>query len=191
MRVAATALLSTVVLALTLGAAPSHAGCWAEVELAPPPAGLSAGTRWSAEILVLQHGQTPLAGAAPTVTVASAERGTRRTYAARPTGETGVYRADVVFPAPGAWRYEVYDGFVESDGSTPCARTHALGTVSVGPVDAAPAAASPADSGSVSGGDAAAVLAALVLGLSAGALIVVRRRRATARRGGVRASASP
>ena len=35
----------------------------------------------------------------------------RRVFAAEPAGQPGVYRAEVVFPAPVTWHYVVDDGF--------------------------------------------------------------------------------
>ena len=35
----------------------------------------------------------------------------RRAFTARPTGKTGVYRARVVFPRAGTWRWTIWDGF--------------------------------------------------------------------------------
>jgi hypothetical protein len=113
------------------------AGGWATVQLSSTPRGLSAGEPWVVNITVLQHGRTPLDGLKPTLTIrksvprttsgAAKGRPTIRTFAARPTGRPGVYRARVVFPSAGTWRYEVYDGFVEYGG----ARTHTYSPVRI------------------------------------------------------------
>ena len=164
-----------VVVALSAGVGTARAGCAAEVELPQPPQGLGAGEAWTVQILVLQHGITPLAGAYPRIEVVHAETGERRAFAARPTNERGVYRAVVAFPSAGSWRYAVYDGFAARDGSWSCARTHDSGSVTIVPAEAA----------GVSGGrtgDAAAALGALVAAASAVALVGSRRRRAGARR---------
>jgi hypothetical protein len=115
------------------------AGGWATVQLSSTPKGLSAGEAWLVDITVLQHGRTPLEGLKPTITIrkvagarktsaasepAAAES---RTFVARPTAGTGVYRARVVFPSAGMWRYEVYDGFVQYGG----ARTHRYAPVKI------------------------------------------------------------
>jgi len=86
---------------------------------------------------VLQHGRTPLDGLKPTLTIRKSPprvtsgvakgRPTTRTFAARPTGSPGVYRARVVFPSAGTWRFEVYDGFVQYNG----ARTHRYAPVRI------------------------------------------------------------
>ena len=106
--------MGRLVIALALAAAAvipatAHAGGWATVVLAPPPAGLDADDTWAAELTVLRHGRTPTDGALPYVTIRSAEHGTTE-FAAKPTGKTGVYVAQVKFPGAGTWKYEVSDG---------------------------------------------------------------------------------
>ena len=175
----------------------ASAGCMATVGLAPPPQGIAPGTTWSAEITVLQHGVQPLPNqktAKPTLTIVNAETGTERTFVAQRTKDPAVYRADVVFPAAGSWRYEVFDDF-KSDGSghVPCAQTHTFSAVAVGGApagggeppasDPPPAPAEPIVASAGSNGDgfpvwpvvgsALAALAAFVLGAGA-----IRRRRA-------------
>jgi hypothetical protein len=114
------------------------AGGWATVKLSSLPNGVAAGEPWLVDITVLQHGRTPVAGVKPTVTIrklaaartsASSGKSPARTFAARPTGRSGVYRARVVFPSPGTWRYEVYDGFIQYGG----ARTHRYAPVKIAP----------------------------------------------------------
>src|SRR5262245_24511016 len=91
------------------------AGGWATVKLSSLPKGLSAGEPWVVDITVLQHGLAtqPLSGLSPTVTIRkvavrapSASRPVAKTFRARPTGKVGVYRARVVFPSAGTWRFE-------------------------------------------------------------------------------------
>jgi hypothetical protein len=85
------------------------AGGWATVQLSSTPKGTEAKTPWVVHLTVLQHGATPLAGVSPEVRIV---QGTvRRTFTARPTGKTGVYRARVVFPRAGTWRWTIWDGF--------------------------------------------------------------------------------
>ena len=103
------------------------AGGWATAGVAPP-ADVSAGETWNAEITVLQHGRTPLAGVKPTLTIRNAAGGETKTFAAEPTDRAGVYEAKVVFPSSGSWSYEVYDGFVQYGG----ADTHKFGAVEIG-----------------------------------------------------------
>ena len=107
------------------------AGGWATVKLSSTPTGAKAGVPWVVQLTVLQHGQTPLAGVKPTVTIRklAAVRSTtgNTVFAARPTGRTGVYRARVVFPSAGTWRFAVYDGFTQYGG----ARTHTFAPVKI------------------------------------------------------------
>jgi len=118
------------------------AGGWATVKLSSSPKNLSAGEPWNVEITVLQHGLAtqPLCCLKPTLTIrkvvgarttSSSLKVPARTFGAKPTGRVGVYRARVVFPGAGTWRYEVYDGFTEYGG----ARTHRFKPVKIGPGD--------------------------------------------------------
>lgn len=113
------------------------AGGWATVGLAPPPQGVDSGETWRAEMTILQHGQTPLEGVAPTLTIKNGA--TTKSFAAKPTDEAGVYVAEVVFPTRGKWSYVVNDGF---------SATHSFAAVTI-PTAAAAAAAAPADDGGI------------------------------------------
>jgi hypothetical protein len=123
MRTVLIAVLAAVALAVPAGAA---AGGWATAGLAPPPDDVQAGDTWNARITILQHGQTPLSGAEPTVTIRN-DSGTTVTFPAKPTGEVGVYQARVKFPSDGGWSYDVYDGFEQYGG----AQTHSFGRVTI------------------------------------------------------------
>ena len=57
------ALLAAVAFAALTGTA--HAGGWATVELGEMPSGLVAGEPWQVELIVKQHGITPMAGVTP------------------------------------------------------------------------------------------------------------------------------
>ena len=114
------------------------AGNWATVKLSSSPKGMAADEPWVVSITVLQHGlaSQPLSGLQPTVrisrvapvrTTSSATKSL--TFRAMPTGRAGVYRARVVFPAAGTWRYEVYDGFNMYGG----AQTHKFAPVKIAP----------------------------------------------------------
>jgi hypothetical protein len=117
-------------LAILALAAPSSAfaGGWATAGLSPPDGGVGAGDTWNAEVNILQHGETPLSGVNPTVTIRNATTGEAKTFAAKPTDKAGVYVAKVVFPSEGKWSYEVYDGFSQYGG----AKTHTFGAVDIG-----------------------------------------------------------
>ena len=106
------------------------AGGWATVKLSSSPKGMTADEPWVVNITVLQHGlaSQPLCCLKPTVTIrrvgsvrsVSALGKKSLTFRARPTSRSGVYRAKIVFPSAGIWRYEVFDAFTEYGG----ARTH-------------------------------------------------------------------
>lgn len=102
-----TALVAFVALLVVAGNA--AAGGWASVTLEATPTGIGAGDTWNARFTVLRHGVTPTDGAEPSVTIRDAA-GEKQVFEATPTGETGGYAADVVFPESGEWRYSVNDG---------------------------------------------------------------------------------
>jgi len=176
----------------------ASAGCMATVGLAAPPQGIAPGTTWSAEITVLQHGVQPLPNqktAEPTLTIVNTETGAEQTFIARRTKDPAVYVANVVFPAAGSWRYEVFDDFTSWGGEpAPCAQTHTFAAVDVGgpagggsqtPPSSGEPAPTPAQSvPSASTGDDGSfpvwpVVGAVLAGLAAIAtsMLLVRRRR--------------
>ena len=99
-------------LALALPAAGAQAGGFATAGLSSTPEGVAPGEPWKVDITVLQHGRTPLDGLVPRVRIASG--GTSRDFVAKPAGDPGVYRAEVVFPSAGRWDYVVLDGFIDA-----------------------------------------------------------------------------
>ena len=113
-----------VVLALVAATVPAvaSAGGWATVQLGSTPKGMRAGTPWVVDLTILQHGVTPLDGVRPEVRIA--QGAITRSFVARPTAKTGVYRARVVFPRAGVWRWSVWDGFT---------RTHTYTAVRIRP----------------------------------------------------------
>src|SRR5262245_12889481 len=124
-----------------VGASTALAGGWATVKLSSSPKGVSAGEAWVVNIKVLQHGlaSQPLCCLQPTVTIrkvasarsASSSSKVSKTFRARWMANLGVYRARVVFPSAGTWRYEVFDGFIEYGG----ARTHSFAPVRIAPAN--------------------------------------------------------
>jgi hypothetical protein len=159
-------LLAALAVSLFLPSA-AAAGGFATVGLDSPPDG---SRTWRVELTILQHGRTPLDGIDPKVIV---ERGSvRRVFAAEPAGPTGVYQAEVVFPAPGTWQYVVDDGF---------SSTHTFPPVHVGNGKDAIA---PVEAASTGGGPdiPLALAAAAAAGLAAGlALRAIRRTRPPSR----------
>jgi hypothetical protein len=105
------ALLAAVAFAALTGTA--HAGGWATVELGEMPSGLVAGEPWRVELIVKQHGVTPMADVKPSVRIDDGA-GTVRTFHARPTGKVGTYVAEVTFPSGGTWRTRLFDGFTDA-----------------------------------------------------------------------------
>jgi hypothetical protein len=160
-----TALAALIVPSTALG------GGFATVGLSPPPDDLGAGTPWNVELEVLQHGRTPLEGVKPRVIVSG--NGDREVFPARETKRPGIYRAEVVFPSAGTWRYAVDDGF---------SQTHTFGPVRIGGGEETTVAASPASSDG--GPDVGLALAiAAIAGVVAALGLAVVRRRPTAESG--------
>jgi hypothetical protein len=141
----------------------ASAGGWATVGLSSlPPSGLEPNQAWPVDITVLQHGRTPLAGVTPIVRIRNDGGKLVKSFAAKPTGKTGVYHAVVEFPGEGTYSYEVYDGFVTYGG----ARTHTFKPVQIG-ADSIPYLP-------------LGLALALALGLAAGTVVYVRKTRGPA-----------
>jgi hypothetical protein len=153
-------LLIVLVLALALPSA-AAAGGWATVQLSSLPAGTKAGDTWKAELLVLQHGRTPLEGVSPVIRINGG--GVSDEFPARPTGEPGRYTADVVFPTSGTWQWEIWDGF---------SQTHTYAPVTIGDGTGAGEGSFPSLPLGI-----AVVAVAGALGL----VLIARRRRASPR----------
>jgi YtkA-like len=106
--------VATVAAALIASSAAS-AGGWATVGLDPPfPSGTGPGEPWDTNMTILQHGQTPLTGLSPTITITLEDSGRTETFAATETDEPGVYAASVVFPEAGPWRIVADSTFGDS-----------------------------------------------------------------------------
>jgi hypothetical protein len=99
---------------MLVAAGVAGAGGWATVGFAPLPDGTSAGGTWTPQITVLQHGKTPLGGLHPIVTIDDVDSGASKQFTAVETSKVGVYEADVVFPAAGAWRITIDSTFGDS-----------------------------------------------------------------------------
>lgn len=119
-------LLALVAFAVLAPAA--SAGGFATVGLSSlPPDDLAAGGTWPVDLTVLQHGQTPLVGVHPSITLRGENGAVAGPFAATATSKAGVYHAEVRFPSAGTWRYEVDDGFTQ---------VHTFKPVEVGPASA-------------------------------------------------------
>jgi hypothetical protein len=123
-RIAFLALLVAAALPAT-----AHAGGWATVETDGQPVGLGAGEPWHVELLIKQHGITPIDGVKPSIRIEN-DAGVSRTFPARPAGRPGTYVADVTYPTAGTWRTQIFDGFTD-------ALPHRLSPVAIGPAGAA------------------------------------------------------
>ena len=119
------------VLAVLIPAEAAQAGGWATVELGEAPSGLETGKPWRVELIVKQHGITPMADVTPSITVISS-KGAEHLFPAHPTGTIGHYVAEVDFPSAGTWSARISDGFTDA---TP----HRISTLNVGGNTAAPA----------------------------------------------------
>jgi hypothetical protein len=114
--------------------ATAMAGGWATVEVAPPPGGIDPGEPWRAEMLVKQHGITPLDDARPSILIDNG-RGETQQFFAEHAGRPGTYVVDVTFPSEGTWKARVFDGWTDA---TP----HRLAPIAV-PTTGAPAPPAP------------------------------------------------
>jgi YtkA-like len=155
-----------------LAAGPVSAGGWATVGLNSVPDGVRAGERWVVHLTILQHGQTPLEGVRPELTISKA--GATRTFAATPTGGPGVYRTSVTFPSAGSWRYVVDDGFSARHSFGPVRVAERGANAKVQLAAAIPATGDRDDGG---GSWGLALAAALAAGLSAAGLVALLQRR--------------
>jgi hypothetical protein len=157
--------LSALAGALVWSAA-AGAGGWATVGIASLPSGVHSGEVWTAQITVLRHGVTPTDGAAPTLTIRNRDTGETETFAAEPSGETGVYAARVVFPEPGRWSFEIDNGLIATGYGISATTTYAPVTIDPG---------SAGDPGSFPALPLTVLVAALAL--AAAGVVGVRRSR--------------
>jgi YtkA-like len=129
----------------------------------PLPTDVGPGDTWNTELTILQHGETPLTGLSPTISISLDDTGRTETFTATETDEPGVYAASVVFPEAGPWRVVAHSSFGESQ-------------LTYGPVEIEPTPGA----GGGSGTDVPVLPAVVVLAgiaLAAAALFGVRRQR--------------
>ena len=180
--------------ALALVAAAAFAGSAAAkgvgVELAEGPPSLERGEPWNATLLVYGVPPHPK-GAGPAVEISN-EAGKRRTFPARATGEHArdgrlVYRARVVFPGDGLWKYGPVDGVTEreypggritisGDGRAPAAEPGSRRAAVAEPGGRQAAMAAPGESGSFPAWSLLAGGGTILLVALAGAALVRRSR---------------
>src|ERR687895_620123 len=160
-------LLAAIAAALAAPAT-ATAGGWATVGLDLPPENLARGEPWQAELTILQHGVTPLDGVRPRVIVRREDGIAEKAFAARATGEPGVYHATVVFGSAGTWNYWVDDDFAAKHSYPPvrigkggqrdaCADTETAEQAGGGGAGGSPSGGAPAGEGGSAGGGEAAV----------------------------------
>ena len=114
------------------GASSAAAGGWAVTTVDPfdPPA---AGEDLDIGFTILQHGRTPVDVDGVVIFVVD-EDGDSTQFAAEPEGTVGRYRATVVFPEPGTYRWSVVQGWFGAQD---------LGTLDIEPGGSASAAVWP------------------------------------------------
>ena len=174
------------------------------VRISSAPNGTDAGESWSPLITINMPGAGRVEGVRPRVII---RRGVmRRSFATKPTGRRGVYRARVVFPSRGRWRYGVDDGLdrfepgagrvhgfppvriAPGEPTLPKAPLPISGEVDVdvnepgfhGPEAVLPPETTISPAPNEDGGGSGWATAALVLGglgVAAGTVITVRRRK--------------
>lgn len=167
MRVALTAL----VLSLALGA-PALAGGWAVTTLDQLPPDLKATETYAIGYTIRQHGVTPVTPdrleGTTQIQVTSPDGAKTLRYQGVPDGAPGHYVAKVIFPYDGKWTWRVTQGWFAPQE---------LGSIDVLPLAAVepaqPAAVAAAAPSPVQrpAGPNALLVTALLLGLSAGAII--------------------
>lgn len=148
-----------------------HAGGWAVITLDELPDEVIAGQPLTIGFMVRQHGRTPIEIAEIPIEVRHSETGETLTFTATPDGETGHYRAELSFPQPGRWVWEIQSGLFPDRQPMPALD-----------VAAEAVAAVPNGNGATQGliripGMPSALLAVVaVLALAAGAVIIARSR---------------
>lgn len=147
-------------------AGPAAAGGWATVMIDHDTSATegTAGEPIAIEFTVLQHGVTPVNSDEATVVATDAATGDVVRVAATPTGSGGIYRASLVLPHEGRWRWQVELGGLVAHSQ--------LQDVAV-----APAAAAPATASSAAAFDPLPALAVALVGglLAVGALALAAR----------------
>lgn len=108
MRKQRLALIGTVALAVLMALTlPVFAGGWAVVTLDTLPRYAVAGEPLTVSFVVRQHGQHPMEGLEPKITLRKANDPKWLAVLAIPQGETGHYSATLTFPSAGVWQWEI------------------------------------------------------------------------------------
>ena len=106
MRIPWLALFLTLCTALIMPLA-ALAGGWSVTTLDRSPTDIKPGEPFSIGFMVRQHGDKPMAGLKPVITVINPTTGERVTATAAPEGVIGHYVATLTLPSAGAWTWEI------------------------------------------------------------------------------------
>jgi len=137
----------------------------AQASLSTSPTGITAGGTWTVDVSFVTAGHIlRVDNLHPSVVINNVMTGERRTFQTRSTAETGVWRANVIFPSEGSWTYSVIVG-----GS---GMTFDYPPVSIGPATAAVTSPTSAPTDSV---PVVIALLAAVAAAGAGGLVLARR----------------
>ena len=109
----------------------AQAGGWATVELGEAPSGLVAGKPWRVELIVKQHGITPMADVKPSITIVNDAGVVAHVPRAPDRPASATTSPTCTFPSAGTWRARISDGFTDV---TP----HRISTLNVASATAAP-----------------------------------------------------
>lgn len=97
-------------LALVSGSGLALAGGWAVTSVEGVPGEIEAGKTYTLTYTVRQHGEKPV-DVDNTFISARTTTGETATFQGRPTGQIGVYTAEVTFPTAAEWSWEVEQGW--------------------------------------------------------------------------------
>jgi hypothetical protein len=138
-----------------------------QASLSTRPAGISAGGTWTVDISFVSEGHIlRVDSLQPSVVIENVATGERRTFQSEATAQSGVWRANVVFPSEGRWTYSVVVGISGITFDYPPVR--------IGPT---PAAEAPTAADMPTSGAMLPLIALLAVTIAAavGGLILARR----------------
>ena len=116
------------------------AGGWAFVAAQNAPVDPPAGEETTIELLMLQHGVTPVSWPGLTVIATEASSGAEVRVEAVAKGEKGAYEATFVFPTAGQWTLSFASNDLVMEGSVPLTVAPAAAVVGQGAASSATAA---------------------------------------------------
>jgi hypothetical protein len=110
MRRRATVVSFAILLALVSSSALALAGGWAVTTVEGVPDDVVAGTTYTIDYTIRQHGQHPADVDNTYIQIMNGASGETLRFQGQPAGEPGAYIAEVTFPAEGAWQWQVEQG---------------------------------------------------------------------------------